>query len=208
MANNPFSHGESFCSELSIDYVKIFISVLTANSTTVENLLRSMGCPSGLIKNMKGPFVFICNAEEFNVYFRKVFINGHYQGYSIKIFSPNHLILCRLDNMFSGLYSVGDIEFSADLYSNKPGELFCLIKNTMTVMWPGSVFKHSFGTYYANNIRKNRSKGAKAYVKDVGGDVVVRLEVTLKRRRTKKTLYASSLTTLNQIKADDIFKIC
>ena len=207
VARNPFSHSKSFCSELSIDFVKIFIGSLVTNSTRVGRLLCSLGCPPYLIRNREGLFSITHQAEMFKVYFRCVIVNGFYQGYSVKIFSPKHNVLCYLDAIFSGLYSVGQIEFSVDLYSKDPSILFTLINSTMAILWPGILFKHKYLTCYACDIRKNRSKGARAYIKEINGEIAVRVEIILKRRLLRKTIHSSSLTTLNQIHAEDIFDV-
>lgn len=206
VTQNQFSAQASFQSILSLDFVKIFIPPSLANSVQVANSLCSLGCPRYLINNQKGRFSVFYNGATFDIYFRYFFVTRYYLGCSIKIFAPSHAVLCHLDSVLSSQYLVSEIEFTVDLYSHDPGDLFLLIKSTVMMPWAGLQFLHTYQTCYLNNIRKNRSKGARVYLKEINGRVAVRLEVIFKRKMLKKSRH-TSLTTLNRIHAEKVFRI-
>lgn len=148
--------------------------------------MNSLSLPHWLIKRGRGRFSLDHQGTSYNGYYRKFLSNKYYAGCIIQINQPDQHILKHLHQVTQGKYLVSAVEFTTDMFCNDPAQLFGLVKNTMTVKWPGKRLNLKVNTVYANNIRKNRSKGARAYIKKVGGQHAVRVEMVLKRRRFKK----------------------
>jgi len=206
VVNNQFSAHAPFSCNLSLDFVKVFIPPSLANSVQVAKSLCSLGCPVNLVSNFKGNFSSIYSGIKYDIRFDFIRNVRGYFGCLIQIFRPDHAVLCHLDQVFSGLYLISQIEFTADLFCQHPGELFTLVASTAFLLWAGQDLRLAYPTRYLGNPRKTRNKAGRVYLKEINGQVAVRVELVFKRGMIKKTC-PGSLTALNTIRAEKIFNL-
>lgn len=204
LAQNPFSHGSGITNSFSIDFFRIFFTPSHFSLDQLDSFLNSIPLPPWLIKRGRGQFNLVHQGVSFNGYFRKFFFNKYYSGCMFQINQPDRSILDHLHQITKGQYIVSTVEFTTDMFCNAPATLFGLIKNTMTVKWPGRQLNLAVNTLYANNIRKNRSKGARAYIKKINGQYAVRVEMVIKRRRFKK-MRIDTIPAACQLTGDKVY---
>lgn len=183
---NPFSNGAGINSLFSLDFFRIYFAPYHFLPKELDSFLNSLSLPHWLIRRGKGRFTLDHQGTSYNCYFRKFFFNNYYAGCIFQVNQPDRHILNHLHQITRAEYLVSVVEFTTDMFCHDPAQLFGLIKHTMVVKWAGKLMNLPFNTFYANNIRKNRSKGARAYIKKIGSQHAVRVEMVIKRRRFKK----------------------
>ncbi len=204
ITKNPFLESENFKCDLSLDYVSLYIYSVDLNIYQTDKLLRLLNVSSYHIKRGRGLFNVNINGESFKSYFCKIYKERCYFGLLIKVFRPNRKVLDHIVNLLNCGYLISKVEFTADFYSNNTAELFGLIKNTLTLKWPGQNFRYDAGTVYLNNVRESRTMGGRAYVKKKDDDFSARVEIVAKRPYFKKNKI-NTLEQLYNITGDQIY---
>lgn len=204
VVNNKFSAHAKFSCKFSLDFVEIIVPPSLANSVQVSRLLSSLNCPVSLIKLGKGRFSFVNTSIRFGLFFKFIRILNGYHGCSITIYRPDYAVLCYLDKIFKGLYLISQIEFTADMFCQDPGELYTLVACTAVLPWARAQLELPHPTIYFGSPRTSRRRGGRAYLKNINGSISVRLELVLKRN-TLKIIIPDDLTILNTVTAENIF---
>jgi len=197
-------------SQLSIDYIIIHYK------PSIVPLNNAVSIPATLNKvSQNGPSLHRCcpvvNSITYNV---EVSFNFSYDPSSGKYFSgtsftlrhPDINLISYIESILGNNYTINSVEYTVDIFSPSPEELFHLVKLTSYLSWPGKAFDSEYDTtIYLNDGRGSSSKAGKSYVKDINGKVSVRIESIWKQRVLKK----KNIRTMAQavsLPAEDVFK--
>jgi len=205
LTKNPFSKFKNFTTELSLDFVRLYIPPEYYSQREINDVFRSLGASEYQVNRGRGSLNFTHNSDSFKLYLAKIFRDNYYVGTTIKVFQPNREILDHIANMVNQNYLISLVEFTADLKSNDLVDLFGIIKGTMCLKWSGKGLTHDYKTLYMNNVRKTRGIGSRAYVKDRDGQLSARIEIVGKRRFFKDNKI-NTLQDLYAITGDWAFK--
>ena len=195
ITKNPFSESENFKCNLSLDFVALYTYSEDLNIYQTDQLLRSLNISAYDINRCRGKFYVNIDGHQFKGYFFKCYKEHCYLGLLIKVFHPNREVLDHIVDLLNGRYLISSVEFTADLYSDNIADLFGLIKNSLTLKWPGQSYRYDAGTVYLNNVRESRTMGGRAYVKKKDDDFSARVEIVAKRPYFKK----NKINTLDQL---------
>jgi hypothetical protein len=169
---------------LSIDFIKIFYDLSVLSEANSKELIGLIQCDIRPLTRSKNYYETQIKIEDklYKAFFLLVYVNGYYQGLSIRICHPDEAIINLIENVFSANYYLTCVEYSADLYSNELGKLFKIIACTLTQKHSrSSVNKIYPSTYYGSNPRKAHSVGSYAYLKPINDPEYVRIECRYKR---------------------------
>lgn len=195
-------------STLSIDYIRLFYPSQYFTSYSYINNLRNHFDTVTPKSKLYRHFILLKTLLNcpYRIHLVRITQNGYHIGTTIKIEHPDLSILSYVEQTFGTDYNISFVEYTVDLFSNNQIGLFNLISQTAFLKWPGKMINLGYdSTAYLNDNRKNRSKSSKVYLKDVNGELSIRLEVGLRSFyfRQKKIVDVKKAALLQ---AEEVFK--
>lgn len=192
-------------SALSIDFITIHYKPSSLSYSTVCKHLRTLKkfAQEGADFHRCRPLV---NGKRYNLEIQFTRTEEFFVGTICTLRHPDIDLIKYVESVLGVGYTLNKVEYTVDLLSEDPVLLFKIIRWTSVLSWPGKGFDSSYSTtQYMNDGRGSSGKGGKSYLKDISGQVVVRLEIALKGRLLNgwqvKTMKQASL-----LQADHVFK--
>lgn len=175
-----------------------FINLVSKINFTIDYIIihyKESVLPFDMAKNLPSNFVnvrrkgnkFWCQAPLNNVVYDVEIKHKYYAktltGTLITLRHPSLDLVEVVESLCGNSYTINSIEYSIDIYSSRPAELFRLVSLTSHLHYARVKFDCDYRTSgYLNNPRKTSTRGARYYLKPLDGEVCLRMEMVFKQR--------------------------